>query len=70
LSRGNDGSGLLTAEHCGGDLLGIGEVGHARLDDLHAGPLQPVLDLDLELRRDLRVWLESATSPSLWASYG
>ena len=53
LARRDDGRRLLSLQHGRGDLLGVGQVADARLDDLDAGPVQALLHGVLQLLRDL-----------------
>jgi hypothetical protein len=50
---GDDGLGLLAAQHRLGDLGRVGEVGQPRLEDLDAGDGEPVLQLAVRRLGDL-----------------
>lgn len=50
---GDDGAGLLAAEHGGGDFRGVGEVGDAGFEDFDAGLGDSGLDFGFELVGDL-----------------
>ena len=51
-ASGHDGVGLLAAQHRLRDLLGVGQVGDADLDDLEPGDGDPLGHLDGQLAGD------------------